>query len=182
MSRLDFHVEVYNELPQSYPDLIAEAETRLLDLAGDQDDMIGASIALEELAGEETPHAYQVRIVAYIKPDNVVAVEKAETVEIALRGALVALERQVRDLRERLRRSWKRPERDQKMNLYELAGPEIYDAFVKYADPAQLIEEGHTWIADRLILEEKLEPEEAYYAADQILVVAQETLDAEQRS
>jgi hypothetical protein len=55
MSRLDFHVEVYNELPQAYPDLIAEAETRLLDLAGDQDDMIGASIALEELAGEETP-------------------------------------------------------------------------------------------------------------------------------
>jgi hypothetical protein len=31
--------------------------------------MIGASVALEELTGQTTPHRYQVRVVVYVRPN-----------------------------------------------------------------------------------------------------------------
>ncbi|MFN2283648.1 MAG: hypothetical protein ACK2UQ_04450 [Anaerolineae bacterium] len=42
-------------------------------------------------------------------PDSVVAVEKQETEIGALKGALSAVERQVRDYREKLAERWKQP-------------------------------------------------------------------------
>jgi hypothetical protein len=64
---------------------------------------------MEELTGGTTPHRYEVRVVAYMRPEHVVAVEKQETVEGALKGALNAVERQVRELRDKLRERWKQP-------------------------------------------------------------------------
>jgi hypothetical protein len=44
-----------------------------------------------------------------MRPDNLASVEKAETDEGALKGALTAVERQVRESREKLRETWKQP-------------------------------------------------------------------------
>lgn len=103
----EFHSEVH--LPYSIEDLVAGTEAELRELAAERTDMIGASVALEELTGSETPHQYQARIVVYVRPENVVAVEKAEEVATALQGALKAVERQIREQRERLGRPWEQP-------------------------------------------------------------------------
>jgi ribosome-associated translation inhibitor RaiA len=72
--------------------------------------MIGASVALEELTQEETPHVFEARVVAYIKPDNIAAIEKSDSALGALKGALSAVERQVREFRNKLGEPWKRPD------------------------------------------------------------------------
>ena len=105
----DFDFEFISEVPDPDDVLRAEALNQLLELAEGHDDIIGASVAVEELTGETTPHRYQARVVAFIRPDNIAAVEKAETARGALKGALTALERQVRSYREKLRETWKRP-------------------------------------------------------------------------
>jgi ribosome-associated translation inhibitor RaiA len=105
----DFDFEFYSEVPDPGDELRAEALNRLLELAEGHDDIIGASVAVEELTGETTPHRYQVRVVAFVRPDNIAAVEKSETARGALKGALTAVERQVRKYREKLRETWKRP-------------------------------------------------------------------------
>lgn len=50
-----------------------------------------------------------VRIMAYVRPEDVVAVESADTMQAALNHALVAVERQIRDKRERLRDRHRQP-------------------------------------------------------------------------
>ena len=109
MNAQDFRLEFYNEAPLSEElelELAAEADRRLRDLAEGHTDIIDASVSVEELTGAETPHRYQVRAVVYMRPDNVVAVEKQETVKGALKGALSAVERQVREYRNKLRERW----------------------------------------------------------------------------
>lgn len=105
----DFEFEFYAQVPDPERSLRAEAEDRLRELAAGHSGMIGASVAVEQLTHGETLHVYQARVVAYAKPDNVVAVEKGETAEKALKGALDAVERQVRDLRDRLGKPWQQP-------------------------------------------------------------------------
>jgi ribosome-associated translation inhibitor RaiA len=109
MGRLDFHLEFQSEVEYVEEALLEETAVRLRELAQGHNDMIGASVALEELTRAGTPHVYQVRVVVYIRPDNVVAVEKAETLELALKGAVDAVERQVRKLREKVGEPWQRP-------------------------------------------------------------------------
>lgn len=103
----EFEFEYLSEVEQPDDQLQIEAEDRLRALAEGHSDMVGASVALEELSGETTPHAYQARVVAYVRPDNVVAVEKQDTAVAAVRRALDAIERQVRERRERRREPWK---------------------------------------------------------------------------
>jgi ribosome-associated translation inhibitor RaiA len=109
---IDFVFEFYNEaaLPKALEnDLWAEAEGRLRRLAEGHTDITGASVSVDELTGGTTPHRFQVRVVAYMRPEHVVAVEKQETVEGTLKGALSAVERQVRELRNKFRERWKQP-------------------------------------------------------------------------
>jgi hypothetical protein len=110
MDITNFEFEFYTEVPDQRDILKNEAQARLRDLAWGHMDMIGASVSMEELTQAETPHVYQARIVAYIKPDNVVASEKDDTAPGALKGALDAVERQVRELRAKLSAPWKRPD------------------------------------------------------------------------
>ncbi|MCL7451839.1 MAG: HPF/RaiA family ribosome-associated protein [Anaerolineae bacterium] len=109
MNLPDFDFEFMSEIPDPDDVLRAEALNRLLELAEGHDDIIGASVAVEELTGTTTPHHYQVRVVAFVRPNNIAAVEKDETARGALKGALTAVERQVREQREQLRETWKRP-------------------------------------------------------------------------
>jgi ribosome-associated translation inhibitor RaiA len=109
MTLLDFEFEFLSEIREPERGLFEEAEGRLRELAEGHDDMTGASVAVEELTQEETRHLYQARVVTYIKPANIAAVEKAETPEAALDGALSAVERQVRERREQFRKPWQQP-------------------------------------------------------------------------
>lgn len=107
----DFDFEFYAGVPHVDVDLREETERRLRELAAGHSDLIGASVSVEEQAkGEFLPHLYRARVVAFSRPGNVVAVEKDETIEGALREAVSAVERQVREMRRKLRESWKRPD------------------------------------------------------------------------
>ncbi len=112
MDVVDFSFEFRDEVPlpgNTNANLRSEAEGRLRALAAGHTDVIGASVAVEELTGSTTLHRYEVRVVVYKRPQHIAAVEKQETVEGALKGALSAVERQVREARNRLDRPWEQP-------------------------------------------------------------------------
>jgi ribosome-associated translation inhibitor RaiA len=109
---VDFSFEFRNEVPlpeNVKAKLRSEAEERVRALAEGHTDVIGASVATEGLTGSTTPYRYEVRLVVYMRPEHVAAVEKQESVEGALKGALSAVERQVREVRNKLREPWKQP-------------------------------------------------------------------------
>lgn len=114
MSRSDFHFEFSGETTYVPQELVQEAETWLRELAEDHTDLIGAAVTVEELTQVETPHFYRARIVAYVRPEDIAAI-----------------------------------------NL------------------------DRTALASQLMLENGLDEEAAYYAADQILVAAQDRIDTE---
>jgi hypothetical protein len=106
----DFDWEFYvGENAQVPDEAKAKARQRMLALAEGHHDVIGASVALERPAVRESAYLYEARVVAFVRPDNVVAVEKADTPEGALKASLDAVERQVRQKREKLRKPWQRP-------------------------------------------------------------------------
>lgn len=109
MEAKDFAFEFYSEVPGLSDDLKGETEERLRKLAQGHSDLVGADVALEPLAQRELPYLYRARVVVYIRPANLAATEQADTVEGALKGALAAVERQVREHREKLRERWKQP-------------------------------------------------------------------------
>lgn len=106
---IEFAFEFYTEVPDADDALRLETDRRLRTLTEGHTDITGASVALEELTGETTPNRFQARVVVYMRPDNIASVEKAETAEGALKGALSAVERQVRQARDKLRETWKQP-------------------------------------------------------------------------
>lgn len=87
-----------------------EAERRLQSLADEEDDIAGASVAVERMEHETTPHLFRARVVVFVRPENLAATEKADSARGALKGALSAIERQVRSKREKLGRPWERPD------------------------------------------------------------------------
>jgi ribosome-associated translation inhibitor RaiA len=105
----EFNYEFYSEVDDIDDRVKEEVEDTLRALAEGRQDMIGASVAVEELASGETTYLYQARIVVYIKPKNIAAVEKGEKVTTALKGALNAVERQVRELRDKKGKPWEKP-------------------------------------------------------------------------
>ncbi len=110
--RTDLDFEFYSDdlsNPELEQDLWAEAWERVQALAEGHDDLIGASAAVERVEHKETPHVFQARIVAYIRPDNIVVKQKEESPMAALQQALDQLERQIRKKREKLGQPWKKP-------------------------------------------------------------------------
>jgi ribosome-associated translation inhibitor RaiA len=102
MNQPDFDFEF---IPHEETQLREEAAERFRELRHGHTDLTGASIAIEDLGHATTPHRYRARVVAYLRPDNMAATEKGETAEAALKSALDAIERQVREHRDRLSRS-----------------------------------------------------------------------------
>lgn len=109
MSTPAFEYEFYSEIDPLDPTLEPEAEVFIRDLQEGHTDIVGASVAIDEVTGSETPHRYEARVEVYMRPENVVATEKDETAQGALQGALDAVERQIREHRERRRETWKQP-------------------------------------------------------------------------
>jgi ribosome-associated translation inhibitor RaiA len=109
-TELDF--EFYSENlpnPDLEQDLWAEAWERVQALAEGHSDLIGASAAVERVEHSETPHVYRARIVGYVRPDNIVTIKKADNPIAALQQSLDALERQVREKREKHGEPWEKP-------------------------------------------------------------------------
>ena len=83
--------------------LRTEAEVRLRQLQRGYTDLNGAAVSVEQSLCGEANVRYQARVVAYVQPKNVAAVRKEDDAVNALRSALDAVERQVREQRAQLR-------------------------------------------------------------------------------
>ncbi len=107
MGAADFYIDYDAEIEGFTDSLKADVEKRLRDLAGEDTDMVGAAVAVtapgkgaDERGAE--PFLYQARVVVYARPEDIAAVKKDESVPVALHEALSAVERQVREKREKL--------------------------------------------------------------------------------
>jgi hypothetical protein len=66
------------------------------------------------------------------------------------------------------------------MSVYETSAREIYEASIKEAEPAEVLEMSREQIASQLMVDGGMDQESAYYAADQILAFAQRLVDRQQ--
>jgi ribosome-associated translation inhibitor RaiA len=98
----DFTFEFHTDLETLEDELQTEAEERLRKLGQGHSDLIGAAVAVRGIVHAETPHRFEARVVVYARPNQIAAVEKAESPKMALKGALTAVERQVREKREKM--------------------------------------------------------------------------------
>lgn len=177
MGKSDFYVEFNIEVPNSSDEFTLEAERRLRELAEGHSDIIGASVALENTVKAQTPYQYKVRIVVYKRPKNLAVIKKDSEPMTALRDALDTLERNVYEIREKLNTAQFKRAQDSEKIIYELTAQEVYATYMKGADPADVLNDGRTKLAARLMVEEGLDEEAAYYAADQIMRVAVESTE-----
>jgi hypothetical protein len=175
MGKLDFHIDFSIEVPDVEEALLTEAEQRLHALTENRNDLIGASIGLEDIAGVQDAFLYQARIVVYKKPKNIAVVEKRETPETALNDALDTIERRVRTARGKRRKVWQNPEQRANLSVFELTPLEIYNTYVDTTVSQETITEGRDNIAAKLMVEDKLDQKSAYHAADRILEHAYQT-------
>lgn len=97
-----FDFEFFNETNLPDAEYYDTAYSQITEAAQDHDDITGASVSLEELSSDETPHEYQARVVLYVRPTNIVATEKMPSGLDALQNALDAAIKQVREKREKL--------------------------------------------------------------------------------
>ena len=112
MALIDLPIEFHAEVDAATDELELEAEKRLLKLSEGHSDMIGASISVERQAHGATPHLYRARVTVYVRPKNLHAQEKHKNMRSALKSALDAIERQVREKREKRGETWKREDID----------------------------------------------------------------------
>jgi len=98
-----FDFELLNETDQPDAEFYEMAYEEITAVAEGHNDIVGASVSLEELSAEETPHAYQARVVLYVRPTNIAAAEKMPSAIDALQQALDSSIRQVREKREKLK-------------------------------------------------------------------------------
>lgn len=114
MNELDFTIEFNSDLDDPSLDeaLFLEADSRLQELAEGHQDLTGAAVTIRKPVKAETPPLHEATVVAYVRPNNVVGKEKQESAVGALKGALNAVERQIREKRDKLRESWKHPQGD----------------------------------------------------------------------
>ena len=108
MGSADFYVDYDSEVEEFTEDLKAEVEQRLRDLASEDTDLVGSAVAVTAPGKGVQPFLYQARVVVYARPEDIAAVKQDESVSVALRDALAAVERQIREKREKLGAPWKR--------------------------------------------------------------------------
>lgn len=104
MTQMDLPIEFKTDYTDTDLDLYVLIEDRLNELAKGHQDITGAAATIEQPAeGRETSYVYAASIVVYTRPNPISATEKHEDPRMALKGALDAVERQVRKKREKLR-------------------------------------------------------------------------------
>ena len=114
MDELDFTIEFNSDFEdESFEaELMSQAESRLRELATGHDDLTAAAITIRQPAKGETAPLHEATVVAYVRPERIVGKEKQESPSGALKGALDAVERQLRQKREKLRERWEQPQQD----------------------------------------------------------------------
>lgn len=95
--------EFYNQTSLPDANYYALAYDQINAVAEGHQDITGASISMEELSQAETPHAYQARVVLYVRPNQIIATEVKPSALDALQNALDQAIQQVRDKRDKLR-------------------------------------------------------------------------------
>ena len=98
-----FEIEYASDTPELTDALKAKVEKRLKKLSNGHKDLTGASLAVDTPSGANQRIEYRVRLVVYRRPDNVAAVRTDDSLSRALGNVLDAVERQVREQRERQR-------------------------------------------------------------------------------
>lgn len=102
--KMDFPIEFTSDVESAEYDFYVEVESSLRELAQGHRDIISAEARITTPAeGRETPPVFEATVTAYMRPDTIVATEKADDPMKALQGALAALARQVREKRDQLR-------------------------------------------------------------------------------
>lgn len=141
--------------------------------------MVGAAVSLEKVAATTTFVMHRVRIVVYKRPRDLVVAKQDADAMVALRDALVTLEKQVREARDRL--TQRNTHRDSQIEAVysNLSVEEINATFAKAREPEEILGMDHTQIASRLVGEHGLTPDAADFAADQFLLVAERNSDQE---
>jgi ribosome-associated translation inhibitor RaiA len=114
MEELDFTIEFNGEGLSDRVEaaMFAEADSRLRKLAEDHDDLRGAAVNVRRPAKSETSFIYEVTVVVYARPEHIAATAKEASPNTTLKNALDAVERQVRQKREKLREHWQQPGND----------------------------------------------------------------------
>ncbi len=110
MAAIEFPIELHADTEGFTEDLQRKTRQRLLDLKGDHTDMVSATVTVDEIAKRQRPFRYEFKVILHMRPDRIVASEKSDNVRSAMKGALSALERQVRERRAKLKEHWKRPD------------------------------------------------------------------------
>ena len=179
MGRSDFYVDYNIEVSDVGDEFKRETEGRLRELTADRSDIIGAAVALEKTVDTQSYDVYHVRIVLYMRPQDIAVTKEAADPMLALRETLQTLEDQVRTAREKL--AQKDTHRDSQIEAvyYDLSADEIYATYAKGWQPEDVLEMDHTEIASRLMVEHGLTQDAADFAADQILLVAERIDDQE---
>jgi ribosome-associated translation inhibitor RaiA len=179
MGSSDFYIDYNIEVSEAGDEFKRETEQRLRELAGTHTDMVGAAVALEKTVDTQSYDLYRVRIVVYMRPQDVAVSKEEADPMVALREALDTLESQIRTAREKL--AQKDTHRDTQIETvyYDLTADEIYATYAKGWQPEDVLQMDHTQIASRLMLEHGLTQDAADFAADQILLVAETRNDGE---
>jgi ribosome-associated translation inhibitor RaiA len=180
MGSSDFYIDYNIDVTEAGEEFKRETEQRLRELAADHSDMIGAAVALEKTVDTQSYDLYRVRIVVYMRPQDIVVTKEDEEPMLTLRDTLDTLERQVRESREKLAQNDTHRDTQIETVFYDLSADEIYATYAKGWQPEEVVEMDHTDIARRLMLEHGLTQDAADFAADQILLVAARIDDHEQ--
>lgn len=173
MGSSDFYVDFNIEVPHVQKEFAREAEQQLRSLTADHSDIVGAAVSLESIVKTETQYLYQVRIVVYKRPEDIAIIEKDSEPMIALKNALEALEGKVRASREKLSQDDSHRDEEIEKVYYDLSADEVYATYAKNQKPAEVINKDRDEIASELMVEQGLTEDAAYFAADQILFIAQ---------
>ncbi|MFO7942968.1 MAG: hypothetical protein R6U51_01490 [Anaerolineales bacterium] len=177
-NNVNLKIEFYSEISSVGDDVREEVRDRLEDLAVGHTDIIGASLAVEDIAGEEPPFLYEVRLVLYMRPENIAIVEKGETIRKTITDTLSATERLVRKERTRRKEISHQPVKKEPDELYKASPKELYETYTPSRDPRSLLDKGRSKLASEMMMEEEMEQEAAYYITDIILEYAEGKISA----
>lgn len=102
-SEFPFDFEFLNQTNLPDAEFYELAYDEITEIAEGHTDIVGASVSIEELSSGTTPHAFQARVVLYVRPEHIAATEVKPSALEALQQALDAAIKQVREKREKLR-------------------------------------------------------------------------------
>ena len=179
MGSSDFYIDYNIEVSEVGDEFKRETEQRLRELASSHSDMIGAAVALEKVADTQTYDVYRVRIVVYKRPQDIAVAKQDADPMVTLRDALDTLEEQVREARDKLAQRDTHRDTQIETVYYDLSAEEVYATYAKGWKPQDVLQMDHTEIASRLMVEQGLTQDAADFAADQIILVAEQINDQE---